>query len=193
MTREPSLYRTVAAAAGFLAALIALIVLVLATRDAGAPGGPTSSLEPACLDFATQKEAQRFYEAEGGPERDDHGLDSDGDGFACDAMASARAAETVTLDDFVLTQVTATATPTSTATPSPSPTARPTTTPGATSRPSPRAGVLPKSGAQSAQMAIAGMSLVTTGMFGVTMYNARNYVLARRRRREEEAYDFIGW
>lgn len=193
MTREPSLYRTIAAAAGFLVALVALIVLVLATRDAGAPGDPTSSPEPACLDFATQKEAQRFYEAEGGPERDDHGLDSDGDGFACDAMASARSAEPVTLDDFVLTQVTATATPTSTATPSPSPTARPTTTPGPTVRPTPTSGVLPKSGAQSAQMAIAGMSLLTTGMFGVAVFNTRGYLAARRRRREEEKYDLIGW
>lgn len=193
MTPEPSLSKTVAAGAGFLIALVALILLVLAMRDPGAPNDPASSLEPACLDFSTQEEAQHFYEREGGPERDDHGLDADGDGVACDGMASAQAAETVTLDDFVLTQVTATATPTSTATPSPSPTVRPTTTPGATSPPSPRAGVLPKSGAQSGQMAVAGMSLLTTGMFGVTVFNARGYLAARRRRREEEKFDLIGW
>lgn len=184
MTREPSFYRTVAAAAGFLASLIALVVLVLVTRDSGAPNDPATTLEPACLDFASQKEAQRFFDREGAAE-----LDANGDGMACDALAAA--AKTVALDDYVLTQVTATATPTSTATPTP----RPTTTPGPTIRPTttPRSGILPKSGVQSAQMAIAGMSLVTTGMFGVTVFNARSYLVARRRRREEEKYKLIGW
>jgi hypothetical protein len=37
----------------------------------------------ACRRFATADEAQRFFLANGGPERDPHGLDPDGDGFAC--------------------------------------------------------------------------------------------------------------
>ena len=190
MKREPSLYKAIAAGAGFLAALVGLIVLVLATRDSGAPEDP-ATLEPACLDFASQADAQSFYESEGGPGRDDHGLDADGNGVACEAMTPAQAAETVTLDDYVLTQVTATATPTTTATP------RPTTTPVATTTPRPTSGVLPQGGSESGRMAVAGMSLVTTGMFGVTVYNARAYLAERRRRRdaelEEERYKLIGW
>lgn len=181
MQPQASLLKVVLAGAGFLFALIALIVLVLATRD---PGEPTPALEPACLDFASQEEAQLYLDREGAEE-----LDANGDGVACDALAVAQAAETITLEDHVLTQaVTGTARTTQTATP--------TTTPGLTVSPTttPRSGVLPKSGtAQSAQMAIAGMSLLTTGMFGVTVFNARSYVASRRRRREEEKYDLIGW
>lgn len=36
-----------------------------------------------CKDFKTQKEAQEFFLAEGGPSRDPHKLDSDGDGRVC--------------------------------------------------------------------------------------------------------------
>lgn len=39
-----------------------------------------------CSDFGTQAEAQRFFEAAGGPERDPHRLDSDGDGEACESL-----------------------------------------------------------------------------------------------------------
>jgi hypothetical protein len=39
-----------------------------------------------CSDFRTQAEAQRFFEAEGGPDRDPHRLDSDGDGVACEGL-----------------------------------------------------------------------------------------------------------
>jgi micrococcal nuclease len=37
-----------------------------------------------CSDFATQSEAQRFFEGEGGPGTDPHGLDADNDGIACE-------------------------------------------------------------------------------------------------------------
>jgi hypothetical protein len=37
----------------------------------------------ACRRFATADDAQRFFLANGGPARDPHGLDPDGDGFAC--------------------------------------------------------------------------------------------------------------
>ena len=37
-----------------------------------------------CSDFASPTEAQRFFLAAGGPVRDPHGLDRDGDGNACE-------------------------------------------------------------------------------------------------------------
>lgn len=39
-----------------------------------------------CSDFSTQAEAQRFFEAEGGPREDYHNLDRDGDGVACESL-----------------------------------------------------------------------------------------------------------
>lgn len=38
-----------------------------------------------CGDFASQSEAQAFYEAAGGPAADPHRLDGEGDGLACEA------------------------------------------------------------------------------------------------------------
>ena len=39
-----------------------------------------------CSDFSTQREAQSFFESEGGPATDYHNLDSDGDGRACESL-----------------------------------------------------------------------------------------------------------
>ncbi|MEK7612013.1 MAG: excalibur calcium-binding domain-containing protein [Patescibacteria group bacterium] len=39
-----------------------------------------------CPDFNTQKEAQEFFEIEGGPDDDYHGLDRDNDGIACETL-----------------------------------------------------------------------------------------------------------
>lgn len=39
-----------------------------------------------CSDFDTWEEAQAFFLAAGGPERDPHRLDSDGDGIACETL-----------------------------------------------------------------------------------------------------------
>ncbi|MFW6143737.1 MAG: excalibur calcium-binding domain-containing protein [Patescibacteria group bacterium] len=39
-----------------------------------------------CSDFATQEEAQRFFEKLGGTENDVHRLDGDNDGVACEAL-----------------------------------------------------------------------------------------------------------
>lgn len=39
-----------------------------------------------CSDFSSQAEAQAFFEAAGGPERDPHKLDRDGDGLACESL-----------------------------------------------------------------------------------------------------------
>jgi hypothetical protein len=43
-----------------------------------------TSSDHDCDDFPTQKDAQLFFEANGGPEEDSHDLDRDGDGMACD-------------------------------------------------------------------------------------------------------------
>ena len=49
---------------------------------------PTETEEPDrnCSDFDTWQEAQDFYEAAGGPDSDPHGLDSNGDGIACESL-----------------------------------------------------------------------------------------------------------
>lgn len=39
-----------------------------------------------CGDFSSQTEAQRFFESEGGPSYDPHGLDRDKDGIACESI-----------------------------------------------------------------------------------------------------------
>jgi len=39
-----------------------------------------------CSDFSTQAEAQEFFESQGGPRTDYHGLDRDGDGVACETL-----------------------------------------------------------------------------------------------------------
>src|SRR5690606_4005805 len=39
-----------------------------------------------CDDFKTWEEAQRFFEENGGPAKDPHGLDRDGDGLACETL-----------------------------------------------------------------------------------------------------------
>lgn len=39
-----------------------------------------------CGDFSSQREAQDFFEAEGGPYDDFHNLDRDGDGVACESL-----------------------------------------------------------------------------------------------------------
>ena len=39
-----------------------------------------------CGDFRTQHEAQAFFEANGGPNRDPHNLDRDKDSHACESL-----------------------------------------------------------------------------------------------------------
>lgn len=46
------------------------------------PNGPDRD----CADFDTQEEAQEFFLAAGGPEKDPHGLDGDNDGIACEKL-----------------------------------------------------------------------------------------------------------
>ena len=47
---------------------------------------PTAEPDRNCSDFAEWPEAQAFFEAQGGPESDPHGLDRDGDGIACKSL-----------------------------------------------------------------------------------------------------------
>ena len=49
------------------------------------PNGPDRN----CGDFDTWQEAQAFYEAAGGPDKDRHRLDRDGDGVACESLPGA--------------------------------------------------------------------------------------------------------
>jgi hypothetical protein len=52
------------------------------TRDFLETGGPDRD----CADFDTQSEAQDFFYANGGPSRDPHNLDRDGDGRVCETL-----------------------------------------------------------------------------------------------------------
>jgi micrococcal nuclease len=67
-----------------------------ADTPAGQSGSPSPPAAPSspnggggdrdCSDFSSHEEAQRFYEAEGGPGQDPHRLDGDGDGLACESL-----------------------------------------------------------------------------------------------------------
>lgn len=64
-----------------------LAVAVLAfTVACGSGGYDPDGPDRDCGDFDTQKDAQEFYEAAGGPETDRHRLDSDRDGVACESL-----------------------------------------------------------------------------------------------------------
>lgn len=61
--------------------VLAILVspLIILTPPASAVG------DKDCGDFASQKAAQIFYLNHGGPQSDPHGLDSEGDGIACES------------------------------------------------------------------------------------------------------------
>lgn len=46
----------------------------------------TSLEDKDCEDFDTQKEAQDFFDTEGGPQSDPHDLDRDKDGVVCESL-----------------------------------------------------------------------------------------------------------
>jgi hypothetical protein len=63
--------------------------LVAALVVAGFAVLPAPALaDKDCPDFATQQEAQAYYEAHGGPAVDPDRLDADHDGIACEALPS---------------------------------------------------------------------------------------------------------
>ena len=57
------------------------------TTDSSSPDD--DFVDRNCSDFATWREAQDFYVAEGGPSEDPHRLDRDGDGTACQSLPGA--------------------------------------------------------------------------------------------------------
>lgn len=67
---------------------VGALVLAPASTQAAAPASATAAsarLDANCSDFSTQAAAQNFYIKNGGPQRDPHGLDADGDGVACES------------------------------------------------------------------------------------------------------------
>lgn len=58
---------------------------MLTSLGAGATAATARIADRDCGDFATQKAAQKFFLAHGGPQSDPHRLDSDGDGIACES------------------------------------------------------------------------------------------------------------
>ena len=69
--------------------LIGVVLAAVATLVSPPANAHSQTATPAaCLDFAGQAEAQAFYEAEGGPASDPHGLDPDRDGRACSAATT---------------------------------------------------------------------------------------------------------
>ena len=53
-------------------------------------GVGTGAGDKNCSDFASQDEAQAFFESAGGPENDPHQLDADKDGKACDELGTSQ-------------------------------------------------------------------------------------------------------
>jgi micrococcal nuclease len=49
--------------------------------------GPAPTGDRDCPDFSSQREAQEYFEAKGGPGKDPDRLDGDDDGVACEALA----------------------------------------------------------------------------------------------------------
>lgn len=47
---------------------------------------PNGETDRDCPDFTSQRAAQEFFEASGGPTKDPHNLDRDGDGKACESL-----------------------------------------------------------------------------------------------------------
>lgn len=54
-------------------------------EDTGSPVLGVSQ-DRDCSDFKTQEEAQQFFLSQGGPQKDPHRLDRDGDGVACESL-----------------------------------------------------------------------------------------------------------
>lgn len=62
-----------------------LLVIIILLSPLGFATAKEIAGDKDCSDFATQEEAQAFFEANGGPQQDPHRLDKDGDGVACEA------------------------------------------------------------------------------------------------------------
>lgn len=69
-----------------LGSVLAVSVIAPAAAQQRGPSGADGTYN--CADFDTQEEAQAFYESQGGPAEDPHGLDGDSDGIACETLSS---------------------------------------------------------------------------------------------------------
>lgn len=78
MATCPDVLHARLAAGSILAGLLATTLLLLAASAPLASAGDRD-----CLDFDTQKQAQRFFKKHH-PKKDPHGLDADNDGIACE-------------------------------------------------------------------------------------------------------------
>jgi LPXTG-motif cell wall-anchored protein len=163
------------------------------------------SAEPGCYDFGSQAEAQEFFEDEGGPESDPHGLDSDDDGVACEGLSEVGVGAAFS-GQVVLAQATGSpsptpsgsASPTPTGGSSPTPTASGTATPIATTTPIPAASALPKTGSPVYVLAIVALCLVLSGLFFVGFAVSRKLIPVTVDKRQErprlrDDYDLLGW
>ena len=66
--------------------ILAVFAIILAgcTNQSGSAVKGETSYDKDCLDFNTQKEAQRFFESQG--PGDPHKLDRDNDGVVCETL-----------------------------------------------------------------------------------------------------------
>ena len=62
-----------------------ILAFLIACGESGSDYDPLGP-DRDCGDFETEAEAQAFYEAAGGPEKDPHRLDRDKDGKACESL-----------------------------------------------------------------------------------------------------------
>ena len=181
-----------------------LTTVVLLTCVGVLFGIPTSwaeSPEPGCYDFNSQAQAQKFFEDEGGPSSDPHGLDSDHDGVACEGLSEVGVASVE--GSIVLAQATGSASPSPTGSTSPTPSgsASPTPTasgtPLATTTPVPLASALPKTGSPIYVLAIVALCLVLSGLFLLGFSVSRRLLVAPvkpvPKRSRYDDYDLLSW
>lgn len=70
-----------------LAFFLGMALLVSGCGGGGGGGGAGSPADRNCSDFATQEDAQAFFDRNGGsPSNNVSGLDNDGDGIACEGL-----------------------------------------------------------------------------------------------------------
>lgn len=131
------------------------VLLVVTALTAAGMGLGAQVDDRACADFDTQEDAQEFYEEQGGPDTDPHGLDPDGDGIACEETGAAAADESPEPEETarVLAQET---TPAPTLAPTPAPTVAPTA--------APNASPLPRTGSSTALFGLWGATFVLGGL-----------------------------
>jgi fibronectin type 3 domain-containing protein len=68
----------------FRSLLAGLLVALLSSVLVALTGPAAHAADADCSDFASQRAAQIFFLNHGGPRRDPHGLDREGDGIACE-------------------------------------------------------------------------------------------------------------